>query len=220
MLPKWALDVISLLEYLDKDVCAAESNFRQSPERSVSLAKTLIKPVLGFAYRKLCHKLPVEPQSSFSPEARQELIAWLEERLTKAVRCCVELHFRAFVAVAHCSHKKCSIEQLAVEVPYRPCGYRLIQLLQANPPLAKILIILVSQWVNAVSELSERLASDRQLLAKVFQLSHGAKVARLRIGLSDPKSGGRSVAELTFRGGAVIIYKPRDVLEKWNGFHF
>jgi hypothetical protein len=220
MLPKWAMDFGHLLEFLDKHPCAAESNFHDGSQHSSGLARTLIKPISAFAYKELCRRVPAGCRKRFSPEAQRELVEWLEERLTNAVKSCVELHFRAFAAVARCSRKTCSIERLIGEYA-RPCGHRLLQVIRANPPLAKIVIILVDHWVDAVSELLERLSSDLQLLTKSFRIrNQNAKVTRVRMGLSDPKAGGRSVVELRFTGGSTIIYKPRDVVGEVDWFSF
>jgi lantibiotic modifying enzyme len=220
MLPQWARDLQCLVQDLDDDPRTVEINSHGDPQDPTVLAKSLITPVTAFACKKLSERIPAHHRVQLSPAAEKLLVEWLEERLTDAIKHCVELHFRAFVAVGRCSRRKSEMTELAKDYA-RPCASRLFQLIEANPPLGKIVIVLVQHWIAAIAELLERLACDRQVLAKHFRVGDtSVKVKRLRIGLSDPKVGGKSVVELTFAGGRRIIYKPRDLLGEVDWFSF
>jgi lantibiotic modifying enzyme len=189
----------------------------EEQERRV-LAKRLVAPITTFARQELVEKIPAHHRAQLSSAAERTLFEWLEKRLADALTQCAELHFRAFVAFAGSSRREHDIARLAVDY-VTPCAKRLLQLIEANPPLGKVLTTLVQHWLAAVGELLERFARDRRVLAKHFRVGGaGAKIRGLRIGLSDPKAGGRSVMELTFNDGGRIVYKPRDVLGEVDWF--
>ncbi len=78
--------------------------------------------------------------------------------------------------------------------------------------LARLLGTTVLQWVQWLSELSQRLVKDWSAIAQLFELSGEAPVITdVQAGLSDPHHDGRTVAIITLEGGARLVYKPKDL---------
>ena len=80
------------------------------------------------------------------------------------------------------------------------------------PVLARLLTVLLEDWVTNTCEMAEALSRDRQELASVFADGHAlGLVTNLELSLSDRHNGGKTVSILLFSGGARIVYKPRDI---------
>lgn len=84
------------------------------------------------------------------------------------------------------------------------------RLFVAYPVLARQLGTISQQWVEATSELLERLKADRIELERFFDDTLGSVVAA-QPSLSDRHRGGRTVLALTFASGRKLIYKPKDL---------
>ena len=84
------------------------------------------------------------------------------------------------------------------------------------PHLARVLVATRDRWARAHAEMLARLGDDLPVLARTFKLGAGPpRVDGLRLGLSDPHEGGRSVAIVTFDTGAEVVYKPRGLRAEW-----
>ncbi|MFI6029885.1 type 2 lanthipeptide synthetase LanM family protein [Amycolatopsis magusensis] len=91
----------------------------------------------------------------------------------------------------------------------RQTGGRLPELFRRYPVLARLLAETCVHTVDAVTELLDRLAADREaLVADLFGTDPGA-LTGLTLGAGDLHSGGRSVAVLRFADGTRLVYKPR-----------
>lgn len=86
----------------------------------------------------------------------------------------------------------------------------LAAILERYPVLARQLVTVTDDWVDATGELAERLVTDAGELATVFG-GGGAlgAVREVQSGLSDRHAGGRSVAVVSFADGTRIVYKPK-----------
>ena len=87
-----------------------------------------------------------------------------------------------------------------------------VRLLDEYAELARLIDVVTGFWLDASTELLQRLASDRSRIEAMFG-GHAptGRVTHLRSGLSDPHCGGRSVCAVIFESGLRVIYKPRDV---------
>ena len=80
------------------------------------------------------------------------------------------------------------------------------------PGLATLLVQVERLERAAAAELLERVATDRSVLADVFNAGHDpGGLVQVQLGLSDPHNGRRTVALLRFANGPDLIYKPRPV---------
>ena len=84
-------------------------------------------------------------------------------------------------------------------------------LIRRYPVLARILAMRARFWVNASAEFVERLAADRNCLAKTFGIDPFTPVAHLTTGLGEGHRRGRSVIRVRFASDTEILYKPRSL---------
>lgn len=91
--------------------------------------------------------------------------------------------------------------------------------LTRRPALARLMISLLTQWVEATDEFLDRLTADEQALTHLTGSHCSVRdLVTIRTNLSDPHNGGRSVFVLTFSSGARVVYKPRSLAcdSIWN----
>ncbi|MCB8948345.1 MAG: type 2 lantipeptide synthetase LanM [Ardenticatenaceae bacterium] len=78
--------------------------------------------------------------------------------------------------------------------------------------LARLLSITVLQWVQWLSELSNRLDQDWPEITCFFDLPGTEPcIIDIQSGLSDPHHDGRTVAIITLEGESKLVYKPKDL---------
>ena len=82
-------------------------------------------------------------------------------------------------------------------------------LLTRFPLLARFIAVATDQWVETTAEWLGRLIADRAALETHFGLAPASRVAALRLFLTEPHHGGRSVCRLDFNDGTRLLYKPR-----------
>lgn len=89
------------------------------------------------------------------------------------------------------------------------------ELTTTYPVLRRHLSTTVAFWLASSRELLLRTRRDHEPLTEAFTLPKGARLVRVRTGMSDPHRGGSSVAILTFEADPSdqkrVVYKPRDV---------
>lgn len=99
--------------------------------------------------------------------------------------------------------------QLFVE---RHCADGLRQLLTKFPVAGRLAAMRIETWVEATSEMLDRLAGDlSEIRADLLQSTEEALVSDIAPHLSDPHGRGRSVAIITFSDGRKVVYKPRSL---------
>lgn len=89
-------------------------------------------------------------------------------------------------------------------------GEGLLGFFEEYPVLARLLVSMTENWVEAVEELVHRLEADRPFFRDAFGWSPG-RVLALRSGLSDPHRGGRGVIVLEFEDSRKLVYKPKSL---------
>lgn len=85
-----------------------------------------------------------------------------------------------------------------------------VGLLEAYPVLARDLAVACGQWLDASSELLDRLDADRDAIRSTFCQDPGSPVDIVPE-LGDRHRHGRSVSLVRFASGLALIYKPRPV---------
>jgi type 2 lantibiotic biosynthesis protein LanM len=213
--PAWtsALDGIlieatALAEELDDAWSYPESRLFPPSEPPAFLE--LAVPLLRWARRALAEKALGE----FAPTAR----ASFERQLLR------ELSFFSELALYEkFSGRRSLLPPSETDVSR---GYRsfVLELLQSGltsfyaefPVLARQLVRLCDCWTKALSELLDRLRSDRARLAEVFAPgSEPGRVEEVEAGIADRHDGGRRVVALRFTSGLRLVYKPRDLRIEW-----
>lgn len=87
-------------------------------------------------------------------------------------------------------------------------------LLVEFPVLGRLLAQVTDQWLEASQEMLCRLAQKRGDIEATFAISRNALLNKIQLGISDPHSGGRTVAVLYFSENGQnlqIVYKPKDM---------
>jgi type 2 lantibiotic biosynthesis protein LanM len=98
----------------------------------------------------------------------------------------------------------------------------LFSLFSKYPVLGRLTALTITQWVDTVVELVERLVADLPRIVEVFgdltpqriELENAGRngaVVSIAPSLSDRHHGGRSALALSFRSGLLLVYKPRDM---------
>jgi Domain of unknown function (DUF4135) len=100
-------------------------------------------------------------------------------------------------------------------------GDRLGQLFKKFPTLAQLWTLAILQWRDHILELLGRIRKDRAALSKAFfKQGVPSRIIDVRLGLSDPHHGGRSVSLIVFNRDNRVIYKPRSGRNELAWFSF
>lgn len=90
------------------------------------------------------------------------------------------------------------------------------QILVTYPILGQLIGKVVGLWKHATLEMLERIQADRPVLEQLFGIKHDWPLTSVKLGLSDPHRGGRTVAILGFSDPQTqamvrVVYKPKDM---------
>jgi len=85
-------------------------------------------------------------------------------------------------------------------------------LFQEYPVLARLLAIALINWIDATAEFLHRFERDITDIRRLFFSDQDiGELVDVQPDLSDSHNGGRTVISLTFRSGARLIYKPKNL---------
>ncbi|MGQ0547937.1 MAG: type 2 lanthipeptide synthetase LanM family protein [Betaproteobacteria bacterium] len=156
-------------------------------------------------------KLPADVLNTFARE--------LLQKLTEIAARVLAVEFRAFLA----SRQFAGDAEPGIESGPAACAHyrRFVArtyehgwgpLLEEYCVMARLLAVVVTQWVSHVAEFEKRLSGDLPEIERVFNRHRpiGAAIA-VETGLSDPHDGGRTVISVEFSSGLKLIYKPRSL---------
>ena len=92
----------------------------------------------------------------------------------------------------------------------------LSQVLTTYPILGQLIGKVVGLWKHTTLEMLERIQADRPVLEQLFGIQHDWALTSVKLGLSDPHRGGRTVAILGFSDPQTqamvrLVYKPKDM---------
>jgi type 2 lantibiotic biosynthesis protein LanM len=159
-----------------------------------------------------------------SDEVQASLEHWLLESLFQWAGTALQLEFSLFRRQRFCSSPSPADEQRrdlydAFLRQYR--GKGLLSFFREYGVLARLLMLLVEQWVEACGEFVRRLQADQEEISRLFHEGRPlGDVIVLHPGCSDPHHGGRSVFLLTFATGLKLVYKPRSMAMDHAFFSF
>lgn len=139
--------------------------------------------------------------------ARLNMRRHLLRKLESITGPCLELEWRSFVLATDALGLRSGSHEKAF-LGGRP-GHRLFLLFKRYPVLAHLWLLAIFQWRDHVAEVLERLDRDRAAISRLFFQGHAlGPIRNLRLGLSDPHGGGRSVTLVELDAGR-LVYKPR-----------
>lgn len=201
--PEWALDLKEMLTGI------AGINLRSSKS---SALYTFCEYGARYGDQQLETGAANTLLSGVARKARRHLKDQLRRRLMQISRPCIMLGFRAFRGSLEAIHRQQGVSD-SDEIGRLFVGSdprkRLLAIFTGFPVLPRLWVELIAQWRNHVTEVLLRLAADRRALSRAF--FHGdnlGTISDMRVGLSDPHNGGRTVTLLQF-GERSVVYKPR-----------
>ena len=101
-----------------------------------------------------------------------------------------------------------ALTSVADQVVTEACS--LLRACEAFPVLARLLSRVWSNWIDAVTEMLDRLAADHAALAEFLKVKIGPATL-FEVGDADSHDEGRMVVVVTFESGDRVVYKPRDM---------
>lgn len=166
--------------------------------------------------RSARHQLSQDTASSWlSATAHASLERWLLASLCGWAGAALQLEFSLFRSQGWWSHPSPEDERRRERYEAflaRYQGQGLLPFFQEYSVLARLLLLLVEQWVDACREFVHRLHADMEELTHVFH--HGqplGSIIELEPGCSDSHHQGRTVFIVTFATGVKVVYKPRSL---------
>ncbi len=185
----------------------------------------LLLPFLAVAENRLdeaasdYRALPVQVRGSMEHSLLQAL-----SRISSRV---LELEFRTFLACRQLDGLPCPDPARAHEsrtaylefvADIRRTGWR--PLFAEYCVMARLMAVAVLQWVANSAEFLTRLRADRADIGRIFGVCDPGDLAAIKMDLSDPHFGGKSVVAIEFAGGEMLIYKPKDLALEAAYFRF
>jgi class II lanthipeptide synthase len=190
---------------------AALEGYEFSTRRAGPLAK-LCEAGVDYARCELERVAGSDLLDQTSMKARASMRRHLRQTLERITRPCFELEWKSFMLAMNSLGLSAGSKPGLTERMFlrdRP-SHRLSHLFRKFPVLARLWALSIVQWRNHVVEVLKRVARDRGALSRFFFDKHTlGTLKNVRLGLSDPHNGGRSVALVEFSGGRRLIYKPR-----------
>ena len=190
---------------------AAIEGFEFGERRATPLAK-LCSAGADYGWRELERAARSDLLDQASTKARASLRRHLQKALEGITRPSFELEWTSFTLAMSSLGLSTGLDPTTTERMFlrdRP-SYRLFGLFRKFPVLAGLWCLTIVHWRNHVLELLQRVAKDRRALSHFFfDKENLSGIKDVRLGLSDPHIGGRSVTLIEFKTGRRVIYKPR-----------
>ena len=218
-LPKWIDQLDDVLEtVLEADPEDFPTSFRAdncSSERETQIFGELSAAIAVYAR----NQLSVSVHDVLSERAIGSMMEWLQRRIGLRSARILYVEFKTFVA-AHDYELALSDPSDYDELPTKYYNMfinyifsgGLADICEEYPVFARKLVEQIDQWCEHLEEFSERLQSDRDRLADVFDVSGDLAKVKLLEPLADDTHGdGRAVMRVEFRCGLTVAYKPRSV---------
>jgi lantibiotic modifying enzyme len=166
---------------------------------------------VDYGWNQLIRETKAELLAQTKAKARASLRRYLQWRLEWITRPSLELEWTSFALAMDSLGLATGAEQSLKERMFlreRP-SHRLSGLFKKFPVLARLWFLAICQWRRYVAEVLGCVATDRTAIShSFFSKSPLGQISDMRLGLSDPHHGGRSVILVEFERGRVI-YKPR-----------
>lgn len=157
-----------------------------------------------------------------SAKARISLRRQLQKSLERITRPCFDLEWKSFELAMNSLGLAPSNAAITERMFLRDRpGHRLFLLFQKFPVLASLWCLRIRQWRDHVAEVLQRAAKDDHALSRLdIRKPINGAIKDIRLELSDPHHGGRSVTLIEFNGYRRVIYKPRPGTSEVAWFSF
>lgn len=213
-LPDWCDTFRELLEFV---VDGSTRNLFPEVKEAVATEpfQEIIAAFASYGYSKLLCALPTL-HVCCSEAARKEILSSLTTSLLDYCGVALQRDFDLFKAARVTKFEQmlwaankasCGLYEMYIG---RLLGDGLLDFFTEYPVLARILSCEINAWVQAVSELIERVESDRaKIRCALFDGKEIGAITSLQWDLSDRHNGARTVSIVGFNTGESIVYKPR-----------
>jgi lantibiotic modifying enzyme len=205
-----------------REFLAILGDLRFGPRRAPPLIM-LCGAGVDHAWGRLEKEAKADLLAQLSARAKASLKRHLQKILETITRPTFELEWTSFtLALSSLGFPGNEHSALAIEMflRQRP-AHRLGQLFKSFPVLADLWALAMRQWRSEALEILVRLRKDRAAISRLFSDPvPNEKIKNLRLRLSDPHGGARSVALIEFGGNHRVIYKPRSGRSELAWFTF
>jgi class II lanthipeptide synthase len=163
-----------------------------------------------YGWKRLAEVVEADSLARTTARARTSLRRHLQWTLEWITRPSLELEWKSFVLAMNSLGLSGSNRQVEERMFLRDRpSHRLFALFKKFPILARLWSLAICHWHGHIGEVLARSVTDSSAIARsFFDKVPTGRINDLRLGLSDPHDGGRSVTLVEFEGGRVI-YKPR-----------
>src|SRR5256885_13813476 len=166
---------------------------------------------VDYGWNQLIRGTKAELVAHTKAKAQASLRQHLQWNLEWITRPSLELEWTSFALAMDSLGLASGAEQSLKERMFlrdRP-SHRLCGLFRKFPVLASLWSLAICQWRSHIVEVLGYVATDRGAISRYFfSKSPVGQIKDMRLGLSDPHRGGRSVTLVEFEKGR-LIYKPR-----------
>jgi class II lanthipeptide synthase len=194
-----------------RELLAKLGEYRFGPRRAPPLTM-LCRAGIDHAWREFEKECEGGGADLLSGKAKASLKRSLQTTLQRITRASFNLEWTSFTLALDSfgfpgsENATITIQMFLREKP----GDRLGLLFKRFPALAHLWAVAIGQWHDHTLEILERTRRDQAALSRTFFCQKvDRRIMDLRLALSDPHHGGRSVALIEFSEGRRVIYKPR-----------
>ena len=190
----------------------------------------LLTPLVLYAVEKLDLNVGKKKTDLFSEEAEKMMNLLLMRRLQFYTSKTFQLEFEVFKSTRQSSVFRVLAETLPAPVPgthfYEQFVGRIVEngwqdFFAEYSTLAKIITILIDNWIHTTASFIHRLSDDRAELSTHFVRDTApGKVTSYQGGISDSHNHGQGVISMKFESGLKLIYKPKNLALEvaWSAF--
>ena len=222
-MPKWTNTLCRFVQSIERTREIREKQTSKIARRRGALPfEELLRPLVSVAWEQF-HAHRSDGLTRLSEAARQSLEKELLQRLSRLVAPILQKQFIDYRSTHRPQYlfsemlgaRKASYgddTQLYDSFIELMLSGGIINLFEEYSVLARLLSVIVDQWVEGLLEFLHRLVSDEEVLSREFFEGRPLGIIEaIQSGISDPHRGGRSSLILMFSSGLRLVYKPRSL---------
>ncbi|WP_456426418.1 type 2 lanthipeptide synthetase LanM [Rhodocaloribacter sp.] len=222
-MPKWTETLRCCVHSIERAGKTREKQITKTPRRRGTLPfEELLQPLVTVAWEQF-HANRSDGHTRLSEAARRSLEEELLRRLSKLAAPILQNQFidyrsthrprYLFSEILGARRASCGDDtQLYDSFIGLMLSGGMINLFEEYSVLARLLSVIVDQWVEGLLEFLHRLVRDEDVLSKEFLNGRPLGIIEaIQAGISDPHRGGRSSLILMFSSGLRLVYKPRSL---------
>jgi type 2 lantibiotic biosynthesis protein LanM len=172
----------------------------------------ILLPFLRYARQRYFQRTSMLSASLLCDQAQATMEHWLLQRLAWVAGAAFQLEFSLFRTQHLLWSSSPEQRELYLAFVAHHQGEGLLSFFQEYSVLARLLILLMEQWIETCWEFQQRLTEDLDAISRLFHDGSSlGPVIDVQTGCSDPHHDGRSVLLVTFAAGLKVVYKPKNL---------